>query len=931
MSGRIRVMPKHLRGLAQQMRKANSQGLEQIQTGIQSIKTSNDQVASTLAFRKRVLHDTMMERVNTVGLESLINSFASSYNQLETHEHTLKNAIDQTLPSSMAQRFFNTNRGVLPSNIADTRWSVGGSRWEGTFSSGDRDLATRYNNVGLAVMRVIGQIEDQLNELDRMAKRGHYVGGVGRAANAFLSTLNYVSETMIEVVPEGMGSSRSGSLDAIVETVGNVLEVFERHIEIAIAAAEERAAQTDGLANVREEFDSSSSRLFEDGTGSLGQEPLIRNSQVEFAIYRPELLSDSMGIESAREQQHEQRFDDLRRSLTDNLFPIVNFIANQANSMWTNISQLCTQAIEEIDRWDNFLNRNVTVEVRAFDERPSRTGGTTRIERWERRNITSRTLGEYLPDIVTSINRVRSILTDWERAFRFTGSRANEFRDAMNRNDHIGQLSERTARAMYLPDPYDNLQTFADQARANLETLASAYQSCSNQISSNMSGEAITSCVEAIQSTARYLRAIAQAVEKDFGSGDFVGEVNKLSSFPVRCSSRLVWSRKTVEELREMLIGDDGEIQWELLEYLLGQPHSNITNEMFVALAIVVDGMESEEYFERFLSYLVDEVGPFTLSHFSSRNHGLAQAAYMEQRGMSTEGVVDFMSWEFCPRKAGMLQLIMGALPDNGNNSIRQQRQALISSLIQLTAPVVDGDISTRHLIISQNGQRPTFALEVDYQQSGTRRDIRVTVPTVKRQDLANGTFSNGTSEHWERVNQFSWRITPGTNAHVASSNVIDHLDRFHNDVFSTESGVGVIGNIGDELLGVAIGAVGGSIGGPVSMVVVNTFRNALENQQARENLSIANSLTDANRVSNLGYFMDLDFVAIFHDSGRAQMIIHPVETTQSFIDAVNRRGHFNGNLTFNDIAYDPVAFDRWWYELGEDEQRRISNPVGGN
>ena len=605
MNSQIKVLPRHLRSLANQMRNANSQSLDQIKAAIKKSKAMNEQVASNLASRKRILHDTMMDRLNTIGLQSLISSFTNSYNQLELQKHTLRNATSQPLPTSMIERFFARNRAVLPNNIADTRWSVGGRRWERTFSSGENDLRTHYNNADSAITRMIGQVESQLTILDNFSKRGHDVGGVGRAASALLSVLNYVSETMIEVVPEGIGSSRAGHLDAIPETIANVLEVFERHIEIAIAASLERATQTDALADAREADDAATTSLFQNEASHVNLESLIRSSQVEFAIYRPDLLSDNKGIESARQEQHEQRFEDLKTSLTSNLFPVVDFLASRADSMWTNVSQMCTHALTAISNLETFLNQAVTVEVREREERPSRNGGTTQIDRWERRGIAALTLGDYLPEIVETIRSAKRILEDWERDFRTMTTRASELRDAINRNDHIGQLSERTAKAIYLLAPYDNLQTFASQARENLENLASAYQGCANQLRSHMSGAAIIACTREIDNTAKYFRAIAQALEKDFGNGDFSGAVNRLNSFPVRCSTRLVWSRKTAEELMEMLIVD-GEVQWELLEYLLGQPYDNITDAQFTVFAQIYAHLDDLEEVSRFLAALAE-------------------------------------------------------------------------------------------------------------------------------------------------------------------------------------------------------------------------------------------------------------------------------------------------------------------------------------
>ena len=553
MSSQVKVLPHHLRSLSQQMRRANSQSLGFIASGIKTIKNNNAQVASMRESRINIVRDTMMDRMDLVGLQALTSSFSASYNQMETNKPLLNRAIDQTLPTMMEQRFFSVNRFSLPNNINDTRWSVGGRRWETEAGS----LQSLYNTISLRVANIVGQVDDQLTVLDNFSKRGHYTRGIGPAANAFYSILSHISEEMIRPIPEGTGSSRSGSMDGIPDTVANVVDVLERHVELASAKSEETATQVHALADDREAFENLATNLFTNEVNNIHHESLIRNSQVELALYRPELLSDGMGIESAKEAQHEQRFEALKAGLIQHFFPIVDYLASQEDLFITNIPQLCEEAVREIDRWLTLLSLQVTVEVRVEHE------GTVQgapLTRWESKPISTRLLGDYIPETMDDIRRARDILNRWGDAFRITIRRARELRDAINRNDHIGPLAERIERALYLPDTYDILQTFATQAREHLENLATAYQGGANQLRSHMSGNTVTACTREIDSIAKYFRAIAQAIEKDFGNGNFSGGVNKLSTFPVRSSTRLAWGRKTLEERIAYFFNENGDV-----------------------------------------------------------------------------------------------------------------------------------------------------------------------------------------------------------------------------------------------------------------------------------------------------------------------------------------------------------------------------------
>jgi len=381
------------------------------------------------------------------------------------------------------------------------------------------------------------------------------------------------------------------------------------------------------------------------------------------------------------------------------------------------------------------------------------------------------------------------------------------------------------------------------------------------------------------------------------------------------------------------ILDENGRIisyDWDAIREALDRPYDEISDDEFLALAKIAIGLESEEYFARFLGYLADEVETFHLQSFGDRN-AWTQQAYMEQTGMFPEGEIDFMTtliaWSFCPRKVGTLQAVMGILADDDNLSTIRQRQGIISSLAQFTAPIQNGDLQRSNLLISQHGQRPNITLTAEYFENGYRRDIRVTVPSVMTQVLENGTFSTGLPRHWDRVHHHnSWRVTPIVGDHTVSVYVNRALREFHADIFSV-SGSGLTRDVEDELVGAALGAKAGPVGGPAIMILINTIRSLQDDIQAMENLNQANLLTDSYSLADLGRFIELDYVMILQDDGGVQVILHEVPgRTQPFIDAINDSGHFDGHLTFNDFASDPVSINEQWNEIGEENRDSINN-----
>ena len=907
MSSQVKVLPRHLRSLAQQMRRANNQSLGFIASGIKTIKNNNDQVASMRESRINIVRDTMMDRMDLVGLQALTSSFSASYNQMETNKPLLNRAIDQTLPTMMEQRFFSVNRFSLPKNINDTRWLVGGRRWEAEADN----LYSQYNTISFKTANITGQVGDQLTVLDNFSKRGHHTRGIGPAANAFYSVLSHISEEMIRPIPEGLGSSRSGSMDVIPDMVANVADVCARHVELVAAKSEEIATQVHALGDDREAFEHLAANLFTNAVNNIQHESLIRNSQVELALYRPELLSDGMGIESAKQAQHEQRYEALKAGLIQHFFPLVDYLASQSDLFITDIPQLCEEVVREIDRWLALLSLPVTVEVRVEHE------GTVLgapLTRWESKPISARTLGDYIPETMDDIKRARDILNRWGEAFRITIRRARELRDAMNRNDHIGPLSERIERALYLPETYDILQTFATQAREHLENLAEAYQGGANQIRSHMSGNTVTACTREIDSIAKYFRAIAQAIEKDFGNGNFSGEVNKLSTFPVRSSTRLAWGRKTAEELMAMLI-NNGEVNWELLEELIGDAsYQDITNEMFEAVTAVFMELDDNDMstFLRLLAHQSSDQGVYLEWEIDTRILARLQgnilttsetARRMEQHLEGMEKEQFFKALDERERAELVAYLGLGnnvsdaRLWDRLLDHLEEQQIATFQRRAILTA------IGNANLVSTPNGTGPAFNIVQNPDYSFT---ISLLNPNVAMMPVGpSGTLAPHSTLQMTAISISP--IRPYYDVFDIASNMMnaDLVETFSFDVW--EHLVGEVINLGQgEGIGrmelpSSVAPATGIVLGAVD-IVSSTAAGVAE---SRENLAMLDAHMENISTSYTASHLHLNGIFIDNGNSVPLMIFQPTTTTEGQLAEHNARRPNRPDSTIYDVIFD--------------------------
>jgi len=129
-------------------------------------------------------------------------------------------------------------------------------------------------------------------------------------------------------------------------------------------------------------------------------------------------------------------------------------------------------------------------------------------------------------------------------------------------------------------------------------------------------------------------------------------------------------------------------------------------------------------------------------------------------------------------------------------------------------------------------------------------------------------------------------------------------------------------------------------------------------NNASMSTLNIANSITNASAITNLGNHIPLDFTLSFHSNGNTIVRVHEVFAsegvvgTQAFVTAVVSSNYFKGLLmptqtgtsgtvsamdsfirpdefTVSHLLQHPGAFDSWWGSLPYRERNNILREAG--
>ena len=573
MSSRIRINQGQLRNLAQNMKAANSRVVDPIKTGIAERNELNEHMSSNRTTREERLFNSMFVQVDFAGLSRLITSFTDSYNMRTTHRRDLNKVFNHNIPPSMSERF----RGSLSTEELNSNpnWSVGGTRW-GFPGNSRSTLVSRYNSVTASILALLNAVDNHetiFQDFARLGVRSRYMStpGTGAARRALVSRANHAATYAIESFV-GVSGSRNGVRDAIVASVRDALDVLTRNIETVELLGKELADQAISIANDSAAFDQAVANSIGKQGVSIVDNSQIMRSQVDLAIYRPNLLSDEKGVENAITEQLEERYTNLNDILTNDLFEVASFILNPTSGdmFGRTLVVLCDDAIRAIDNWTSFINRNV-----SFSSRP-----VNKVDAVIRLVVnTSRSVGQlrdFLHDnMVAEIDAARSTLVTWREAFLATQDRARDFVLAINNGVHVNRLHDRVERGIFPTTAFDPLATFATNAQEGLMSQALEYNRAAQAIRGSMAGNTMLGYVGALERGAKYVTAIAQTIEKDFLGGGIAEEVNRINSFVQRSSIRLQLSRKSFEELIELLGNFDengylSEESWAYIEQLLG-------------------------------------------------------------------------------------------------------------------------------------------------------------------------------------------------------------------------------------------------------------------------------------------------------------------------------------------------------------------------
>ncbi|MCL2841827.1 MAG: hypothetical protein FWE05_13795, partial [Defluviitaleaceae bacterium] len=415
--------------------------------------------------------------------------------------------------------------------------------------------------------------------------------------------------------------------------------------------------------------------------------------------------------------------------------------------------------------------------------------------------------------------------------------------------------------------------------------------------------------------------------------------------------SKVVTAQDLYDSLRQ---GED--YHWLLIRHLLGLPYHALTNQEYLALAVLFASLE-DEYIGRFLSYFVDEVDSFRLNEFQLSGTSMEQRIQIlsqfydftdNERHNMAMGIMPLTAWELCPNKTRMLHSLLYLVQGEDNFQTIQQRQVILLSLLDHTSPtletmpVIGVDQHHSHLLISRQGSRPTIRVNVEH------RNARLEVITAESRygavvfpsQLPNRPIgvlmpdNPGTTREWFGLNARGWNVIPTSDVTTAHDIVNRHLDRFHVNVFTvvpTPTSSFITSNVRDELAGIGIGAipVAGPVIGPIVMGTVSTIRDIVEQQHAQREsqrqLESARVITDALRDISVANQIPMDFILELQDNHFVRVHVNEIpHLTQAHIDVINYHGHFSHlehGLTIDYLLNNLASIHAWWVGFNDSDE----------
>ena len=959
---KILVRPGDLRQLSGKMQNANTLNLDQIKNRIASSKSSNEIMAGRKDIRHRLLYDSMFDQVDSAGLTELVTSFVNSYNRIEENESPLNQATNWEQPVSMEDRFLKWNPHLSGIPRSDIRWEVDGQSW-----SGDRKLQRYYFMVVSTIRLALAGVRQHINEFEtthtKSYTRSEYTPSIsGAAANAFASVLNHAVDYAIETT-EGI-DGRSGESDGIVASVRNVLDVAGRNIEIAYAKGDELASQVEALAANEEAFDKEAENLF--FSGVIQHFSLLINSSVELKIFRPDLLKDGKGLRNARSEQHEERYTTLMTELTRNLAAVADFIMHPGAT--SSIPTLITDALNAIDDWeDEALNRVVTVEVREDTGETKQVemwamGTRTEVERpireWVSRGVERSTLCGYLPgNMAQQIASAKTILEDWYDAFDKTINLACDFIGGLG----SVVLDELTKDTIYETQSFERLQSFADDAIAGLRSQASVYNNCAAFVREHMSGQVTEACSFALQRGANYFLAIAQTIETDFRYGGPEGR-DKTNSFETLGITTSLWAGKSPAEMLEALGVDPitGELAqpvcddvWEYLEYLLSLSYHSLTDEMWMALAVVYTQLDAGEIGDpndltRFIHLLAIENELTGIDQHPPRTEWIlcsdrllrleqsvdALGAIAEGRGIYVRAMSenDFREKFSDEEWARLEEAFRAEHPDleMTPRALRfyfaesrygeQQRELLSRSVLLATLGTLeDFSWSEPPQVLSGNltGERGASAPALSIvQDSNGGFNL-----TFTKQRITTTSTQFGTSVRTDVLHEQTMWISAGLVPEDLGAQLIRETRRGHEDLFAFD----LYGHVQKEAVNFGVGLIpfSDAVGTAVSLVGP-ILDIPLGQSEAAVNLSTAQAMTDNLVLGHLAAALNLNAVLVCDGRGAIRVVLRPTATSQAALDHLNNSQTPPTDFELDDLFDGSIAndiFDEFWPDLREGQQ----------
>lgn len=501
-SGRIEIRPEDLDLASNNMRHTIGLRMETINSGLSLAIGQNDNVGSARSNRISTMARSTFDRIGNQGMTLLFADFRTSYELLKDRLPLLDRIADTSMPSSF-QQLFADHHGI----------SKDGRKWFLDGSPLSRSTITRAFD---KLKRRISSLKHLINydsfEYLYTSTRysEHPMTATTSIAAAYISRMNASVEHMEDAL-KGLTKLRSGSNDAIVDTMDDLFKTLETNITAAVSKNEELARNASLIASNHRNFDNEMAHGIRSSNGlTLTQHNHIvggvssRISSGELRLMTSDSLSSSENIIDAQRHQKDNKAKTINLMIQNNLKEVNDRLAEHTRSIVND----CIDITSAIDRWNEILDRQVSSRERLS------LSSTVNEVRARETELHLPLRNYFEPSLRSDITVLRSTTTNWEQLFGRVNTNAKKFRDDLP-NIKEGVFTD-TLEIIYPGDEMHSKFQAVKGIGLLLETSAREYRTMSNEIRNTMSGALITAFATDLDGTSEFFEAIAFRIREDF-------------------------------------------------------------------------------------------------------------------------------------------------------------------------------------------------------------------------------------------------------------------------------------------------------------------------------------------------------------------------------------------------------------------------------